>query len=92
LGKNLKLAEWLLESGAVIQTNENGETPLHWACKYGHLPMVEFLVANMGMTDVLQQDAEGFTCLHWAKDYDHKDIIKFLNGIHIFQRSTHENL
>ena len=74
LGENIRLATWLLEKGATIVANEDEQTPLHWACKNGYLPMVELFLDNMTKEQILKKDFEGLSASDWAKYYEHAEI------------------
>ena len=74
LGQNIKLATWLFEKGAIVVTNEDDQTPLHWACKNGCLPMVQLLLNHMTKEQIKKKDFDGTSALDWAKEYEHDDI------------------
>lgn len=74
LGKNTHLALWLLENGALIVENEDAQTPLHWACKNGYLPMVQILLKNMTKKQILKKDSQDTSALDWAMEYKHFEI------------------
>ena len=80
LGSNTKLGTWLLQNGAIITCNEDGETPLHWACKSGHISMVKLFLSHMSSTEISTQDEEGLTALDWAIEYEHKHIATLLRS------------
>jgi ankyrin repeat protein len=44
----------------------SGNTPLHWAARYGHLRVVEYLCEQGGDTSL--KNNVGKTALHWASD------------------------
>ena len=52
-------------------------TPLHIACRYGHLDIVKFLV-SVSSVDVNSKDSDGYTPLHTACRYSHLDIVECL--------------
>ena len=81
LGKNVRLATWLLNNGATIVSNEDDQTPLHWACKNGCLPMVELFLENMTKEQILKKDFEGLSALDWAKYYEHFEILAAIEQI-----------
>jgi len=46
-GNNKPLAEFLIAAGAIVNGRDNaGYTPLHYASVYGHIDMVEMLIAK----------------------------------------------
>ena len=55
-------------------------TPLHIACRYGHLDIVKFLV-SVSSVDVNSKDSDGYTPLHTACRYDQLDIVKCLVSV-----------
>lgn len=57
--------------------DEHGLTLLHWAADRGHLPIVEYLVAELG-ADVNCVDNEQQTPLHYAASCGYLDICRFL--------------
>lgn len=81
LGINTHLAYWLLANGATFVENEDAQTPLHWACKRGHLPMVSTFLECMTKEEINKKDFEGATALDWAKEYEHPEIIKAIEEI-----------
>ena len=79
LGRNVSLAEWLLDNGGAFYTNQDYQTPLHWACRAGYLPMVSLFLLHMTPNQITFQDEEGNSALDWAREYEHEDIINLLN-------------
>jgi ankyrin repeat protein len=64
----------LLNNGANIhQADSDGETPLLWAARYGHIQIVELLLENGA--DIHQADSNGRTPLHVAAN---AEIVKLL--------------
>ena len=63
----------LLKQGgaAVNQVDDNGETLLHIACRFGHLELVQWLVKELGAAAVNQADNEGRTPLFSALEVGH---------------------
>lgn len=41
---NIKVAEWLLDMGAVQTTDYRGNTPLYYACEYGNTELIKLLL------------------------------------------------
>merc|ERR1711879_582355 len=78
LGKNISLAQWLLDNGAIFSSNETNETALHWACKSGYLPMVKLLFHNMTNYEVVQKDIDGLSALDWAEENENYLVVQFL--------------
>ena len=76
LGENIELAEWLLNNGAHILANNNGETPLHWACQAGHVPMVKLFLKAMTPTQIAHKDRFGDSALLWAIESKKFEVIE----------------
>ena len=55
------------------------ETPLHIACRYGHLSIVKYLVTSCKCNPE-SKDGENRSPLHAATACGHEDIVKFLMG------------
>ena len=70
----------LIDAGADVHTkNENGCSPLHYACESGALDVVKMLVeagAGVRVTD----NTEG-TCLMFAADCGHTETVRYLVGL-----------
>ena len=68
----------LLERGVRYQQKEEGVlkgTPLHWACREGHLSIVKQLVSVCNVTD---QDANGDTPLQITCEKGHIEVGRYL--------------
>jgi ankyrin repeat protein len=52
------------------------ERALVWACRYGHVEVVELLLADG--VDPAAADASGMSSLHWAAGNGHLDIVELL--------------
>uniref|UniRef100_A0A7S4I5H3 Uncharacterized protein n=1 Tax=Vannella robusta TaxID=1487602 RepID=A0A7S4I5H3_9EUKA len=79
LGQDVDMAKWLIDNGSTFRANDDGQTPLHWACKGGYLPMVELLVAHMRESSIKHKDNNNKDARQWAKEYGHHDIVTFLS-------------
>lgn len=71
----LQIIQLLLEDGADPQQKaKNGDTPLHFACKYGHQKVVEALLSHVRKTKsdsecklyINMSTSKGETSLHYA--------------------------
>lgn len=60
----LRVATFLLDSGANVNKASSGRTPLHYAVQFGHKAMVELLLQHGA--DVNAKDGTGGTALHGA--------------------------
>ncbi|CAC5383304.1 unnamed protein product [Mytilus coruscus] len=60
----------------INKLNSQGKTPLHLACKYGHLSCVELLVTKKA--EVNRKDNESRTSLHFGCEAGSEDIVKCL--------------
>jgi ankyrin repeat protein len=63
----------------VNATDKNGETPLHWACWCGHVPVVQFLVETVGASP-LAVNSNGRMPLESAKVMDRKGVVEYLES------------
>lgn len=74
-----RFAEMLLDHGAPLDSRDEllHSTPLGWACRWGHQPMVELLIARGA--SVIEPDAESWAQpLAWATKMGQTDIAKLL--------------
>ena len=97
LGKNLELAAWLFVNGAKFCTNEYEETPLHWACRGGHVPMVKLFLRNMTYKQIIAKDHQGKTAFDWATAFQLEEIAYLIDRsttrtarFHSFRVSVHK--
>lgn len=85
----------LMVGGANVEMRDhNGDTPLHIACRRGHLDIVEVLLQPIKLEEYLVNEYDvpyqripqnldllnydGFTCLHVAAEHNHVDILLYL--------------
>ncbi|CAK9253994.1 unnamed protein product, partial [Sphagnum jensenii] len=74
----LDVTKVFLEKGADAKaTNKDGNTPLHWAARYGKLEVVKYLVEEKG-ADAKAANNAGDTPLHWAARYGKLEVVKYL--------------
>ena len=68
--------------GLASSKDDNGYTPLHWACHSGRTEVVAMLLANHA--EVNARDNLGWTPLDWAEANHHKDMVELLrqHGAH----------
>ncbi|WFC96560.1 ankyrin repeat-containing protein [Malassezia brasiliensis] len=60
---------------AILETtNDQGNTPLHFAAANGHTDVVQALLAEGTLKPLLSQNAAGNTPLHWAAFNGHVDV------------------
>ena len=57
-------------------TGNGGKTPLHYACEFGHLLIVEYLISKGA--DIEAKDIYYWTPLHFACKEDHLEIVEYL--------------
>lgn len=73
---NVEYVEKLLDTDS-LPVDEDGLTPLHWACDRGHLALVEALLKRfpdrINVTDPAQQ-----TPLHYASYCSHSEVVALL--------------
>ncbi|PJD91612.1 MAG: hypothetical protein CK424_06185 [Legionella sp.] len=78
LGADLDLIQFLVDYGVNLnQKNKQNETPLFIAAKYGHAPVVDYLVSHVAV-DVNTVDATGYTPYTIATYCGHLDCMKSL--------------
>ena len=58
-----------------INVHADNECGFRWACRYGHLNLVQYLLENNFNIDVHANDDEGF---RWACWQGHLNVIKYL--------------
>ena len=73
------------ERSLLTHTDQDGNTPLHEAAIYGHLPMLKALVEKFAelergtrSDEVNKKNRLGNTPLHLAIQFDHPDMVEFL--------------
>lgn len=65
-----------IPSYLINKANKNGETPLHWACRAGHIENIKILLeAN---ADTHKMDFEGNSILHFAVEAGDYKVTRFL--------------
>lgn len=77
LGLLSRLLEDCGESGADVNAQSDGRTPLSWAAEYGHLAIAKVLLAT-GKADVDRKDDSGRTPLSYAAEKGHETIVELL--------------
>ncbi|XP_050753792.1 palmitoyltransferase ZDHHC13 isoform X1 [Gymnogyps californianus] len=73
-----ELVKYYISKGAIVDQlgGDLNSTPLHWAIRQGHLPMVTLLLkcgADPGLID-----GEGFSSIHLAVLFQHMPIVAYL--------------
>lgn len=78
INNRLDLVKFYISKGAVVDQlgGDLNSTPLHWAIRQGHLPMV-ILLLQYGADPTLI-DGEGFSSIHLAVLFQHMPIIAYL--------------
>jgi ankyrin repeat protein len=79
---NPEMVKCLLDLGVfeISDRDENGGTPLHFACEYEALAALDVILQRGGF-NVNAQDGEGRTALHCAVANGFVEIVKVLVGI-----------
>ncbi|OQR68272.1 acyl-CoA-binding domain-containing protein 6-like [Tropilaelaps mercedesae] len=67
----------LLPPVKALPTDEDGLTPLHWACDRGHLLLVEALLQRFS-NEINVKDASQQTPLHYACSCGHSEVVALL--------------
>lgn len=78
INNRLELVKFYISKGAVIDQlgGDLNSTPLHWAIRQGHLPMVILLLQHGADPTLI--DGEGFSSIHLAVLFQHMPIIAYL--------------
>uniref|UniRef100_A0A8C6Z2X0 Palmitoyltransferase n=1 Tax=Nothoprocta perdicaria TaxID=30464 RepID=A0A8C6Z2X0_NOTPE len=73
-----ELARFYISKGAVVDQlgGDLNSTPLHWAVRQGHLPMVVLLLKSGADASLI--DGEGFSGIHLAVLFQHIPVIAYL--------------
>jgi len=75
-GKIEQVKLLISEGDDVNEKTTTGDTPLHYAVRYGHEDVAELLIAKGA--HVNERGAEGDTPLHYAAREGHKEIVELL--------------
>merc|ERR1712137_1408304 len=77
VGGSLRNVRVLVHSGMDVNSlNDDGETPLHWACKVGSTEIVKYLLTHGASINAM--DENGDTPLHWAAEENHTEVAELL--------------
>ncbi|BFZ04808.1 hypothetical protein BsWGS_07847 [Bradybaena similaris] len=78
INNRTELVNYFVSKGAVVDRigGNLNSTPLHWATRQGHLPMVVQLL-SFG-ADPSLRDGEGCSCIHLAAQFGHTAIVAYL--------------
>ncbi|XP_006817985.1 palmitoyltransferase ZDHHC17-like [Saccoglossus kowalevskii] len=78
INNRLELCKYLILKGALVDRTggELNSTPLHWATRQGHLPMV-ILLMQYG-ADPSIRDGEGCSGVHLSSQFGHTAILAYL--------------
>ncbi|NWH66804.1 ZDH13 Palmitoyltransferase, partial [Geococcyx californianus] len=73
-----ELVKYYISKGAIVDQlgGDLNSTPLHWAIRQGHLPMVVLLLKCGADPSLI--DGEGFRSLHLAVLFQHTPIVAYL--------------
>jgi ankyrin repeat protein len=79
VGGHKEIVTFLLSKGAQANTrDEQGSTPLMWACEDGHLDVVQILHGETEGQGLEGRNNYGCTALHDSARGGHKEIVSFL--------------
>ncbi|CAH1786469.1 unnamed protein product [Owenia fusiformis] len=72
------IVKYYMNKGAIIDKlgGDLNSTPLHWATRQGHLPMVVLLISYGA--DPSLRDGEGCSCIHLAAQFGFTAIVAYL--------------
>lgn len=87
---DLEKVKTTLNKSNVDQVDESEMTGLMWACDRGNLPIVKYLIEDLG-ADVNKQDGEGQTCLHYAVSCEHIELVKYLTSLPNMNKEISDN-
>jgi ankyrin repeat protein len=75
---NLDTVKDCVQRGVNVEA-EKGDCwrAMHYACCYGHLEIVQYLVEE-GRANIRVREKEGWTPLHLASQFGHFDIVKYI--------------
>ena len=74
---NVEAIKQHLAAGTDVNVRDSiGETPLHYAARWGHKGIAELLIANGA--DVNAKHDYGYTPLHWTANNGHKEVVELL--------------
>ena len=65
-------------------------TPLHGACKKGHLPIVKYLISKGANINAKAKNHMEYTPLHFAASHQHPEIVKYLVSIGADKKAKNE--
>ncbi|XP_072721473.1 palmitoyltransferase ZDHHC13 isoform X3 [Ciconia boyciana] len=73
-----ELVKYYISKGAIVDQlgGDLNSTPLHWAIRQGHLPMVMLLLKCGADPSLI--DGEGFSSIHLAVLFQHMPIVAYL--------------
>ena len=75
--ENIEAVKQHLAAGTDVNARDSiGETPLHYAARWGHKGIAELLIANGA--DVNAKNDYGYTPLHWTANNGHKEVVELL--------------
>lgn len=66
----------------VNQAQQDGFTPVHYACFKGNIKMLELLISMHG--DIRAVSVHGVNCLHLACQKNQLEMVKYLINTHKF--------
>ena len=73
---NIEAVKQHIAAGTDVDAKTSGETPLHWAARFGQSQVAELLIAEGA--DVNAKNVVGQTPLHLAAGASHQEIIELL--------------
>ncbi|XP_052261110.1 palmitoyltransferase ZDHHC17-like isoform X1 [Dreissena polymorpha] len=78
INNRIPIVKYYVEKGAIVDRfgGDLNSTPLHWATRQGHLPMVVLLMSYGA--DPSLRDGEGCSCIHLSAQFGHTSIVAYL--------------
>ncbi|XP_060566035.1 palmitoyltransferase ZDHHC17-like [Ruditapes philippinarum] len=78
INNRVDIVRYFMSKKAIVDRfgGDLNSTPLHWATRQGHLPMVVLLLSYGA--DPSLRDGEGCSCIHLASQFGHTSIVAYL--------------
>lgn len=83
---DVRVAQWLLDMGARQLPDNNGHTPLHIACRFGRIGVINLLLQKATKQEIQTPNNNRYTPLHFACVYGSIKIVELL----LQQMNDHE--
>ena len=91
-GRNkLELARYLIEQGASVNVENNGQTPLKLACVRGHVDLAELILEHSQDPNYTGENSR-LTAMNSAAKSGHLDVVELLrkHKVHLWDQGVME--